>query len=40
MIGCLEEVALVNGWLDKQSVAEQFMNPQNMYAKYVKSLCV
>ena len=40
MIGCLEEVALVNGWLDKQSVAEQFMSPQNMYAKYVKSLCV
>ena len=40
MIGCLEEVALINGWLDKQSVAERFTNPQNGYAKYVKSLCV
>ena len=39
MVGCLEEIGLVNGWLDKPFIAKQFENAKNAYAEYVKSLC-
>jgi glucose-1-phosphate thymidylyltransferase len=39
MIGCPEEVGMINGWVDKQFVAKQFQNPKNVYSAYVKDLC-
>ena len=38
IIGCLEEIALVNGWIDEKMVARQAKNHKGKYGEYLKAL--